>query len=245
MMNAAAQRRLTPLLAGVAIALAIVLVLLIGGIGRGMHWNPPLPTPPLPDMRNQAGMPVPQPLERFGAVWQKPLFNPDRKPIVRAAGESSNLGDMELTGIIMTPGLRIALLRSKDGEREVRIREGSSLPDGGFKLVELQPRSAVFEVSGTRTELKLPAGAAVTPLPKGNTASATPTPMGAVPNPAGDNPNAPPQMQIRHVPPGVQPVQPGNQPNQQNAEQAERIRQLRENIMRRRAQQAATQEGAR
>ncbi|HEY9131128.1 MAG TPA: hypothetical protein VIM98_05165, partial [Dyella sp.] len=67
----------------------------------------------------------------------------------------------------------------------------------------------------------------------------------AVPNPAGDNPNAPPQMQIRHVPPGVQPVQPGNQPNQQNAEQAERIRQLRENIMRRRAQQAATQEGAR
>ena len=243
-MNAAAQRRLTPLLGGIAAALAIVFVVLLGGVGRTVRWNPPLPTPPLPDMHNDNGMPTPQPLERYGVVWQKPLFNPDRKPVLRAAGESANLGDMELTGIIMTPTLRVALLRSKDGEKEVRIREGTTLPDGGMKLVELQPRSAVFEASGTRAELKLPSGAPVTPLAKTGSNNGTPTPLGAVPNPPPDSSN-PPQMQIRHMPPGAQPVPPGGQPPGQNAEQAERIRQLRENILKRRAQQAATPEGVR
>jgi general secretion pathway protein N len=242
-MNAAAQRRLTPLLGGIAAVLAIVWVVLLGGVGRGVRWNPPLPTPPLPETHNDSGMPVPQPLERYAVIWQRPLFNPDRKPVARAAGESSNLGDMELTGIIMTSTLRVALLHSKDGDKELRIREGGSSPDGGIKLAELSPRSAVFEVSGTRTELKLPAGAPVTPLAKAG-APGTPTPLGAVPNPPPDNSNSP-QMQIRHVP-GAQPVPaPGNQPPGQNAEQAERIRQLRENILKRRAQQAATPEGVR
>jgi general secretion pathway protein N len=242
-MNAAAQRRLTPILGGIAAVLAIVFVVLLGGVGRAVHWNPPLPTPPLPDMHNDSGMPTAQPLERYGVIWQKPLFNPDRKPVARAAGESSNLGDMELTGIIMTPTLRIALLHSKDGDKELRIREGNTSPDGGIKLAELHPRSAVFEVSGARTELKLPAGAPVTPLAKAGS-NGTPTPLGAVPNPPPDNSN-PPQMQMRHVPPGVQPVPPGSQPPGQNAEQADRIRQLRENILKRRAQQAATPEGVR
>lgn len=244
-MNAAAQRRLTPLLGTIAAVLAIVFVVLLGGVGRGVRWNPPLPTPPLPDMHSDSGMPTPQPLERYAAIWQKPLFNPDRKPALRAAGESSNLGDMELTGIIMTSTLRMALLHSKDGDKELRIREGNTSPDGGIKLAELHPRSAVFEVSGTRTELKLPAGAPVTPLAKAGANNATPSPLGAVPNPPPDN-NNPPQMQVRHVPPGAQPVPaPGNQPPGQNAEQADRIRQLRENILKRRAQQAATPEGVR
>jgi len=241
-MNAAAQRRLTPVLGGIAAVLAIVFVVLLGGIGRSVRWNPPLPTPPLPETHNDGGMPVTQPLERYAAIWQKPLFSPDRKPAPRAAGESSNLGDMELTGIIMTPTLRVALLHSKDGDKELRIREGNTSPDGGIKLAELHPRSAVFEVSGSRTELKLPSGAPVTPLAKAGN-NATPTPLGAVPNPSSEN--NPPQMQVRHVPPGVQPV-PGNLPQPgQNAEQAERIRQLRENILKRRAQQAATPEGVR
>lgn len=243
-MNAAAQRRLTPVLGGIAAVLAVVFVVLFGGVGRGVHWNPPLPTPPLPDMHNDSGMPTPQPLERYGVIWQKPLFNPDRKPVARAAGESSNLGDMELTGIIMTSSLRVALLHSKDGDKELRIREGGTSPDGAIKLAELSPRSAVFEVSGSRTELKLPAGAPVTPLAKAG-APGTPTPLGAVPNPPPDNGN-PPQMQVRHMPVGASPVPPpGNQPPGQNAEQAERIRQLRENILKRRAQQAATPEGVR
>jgi general secretion pathway protein N len=243
-MNAASQRRLTPVLGGIAAILAIVWVVLLGGIGRTVHWNPPLPTPPLPETHNDSGMPAAQPLERYAVIWQKPLFNPDRKPVLRAAGESSNLGDMELTGIIMTSTLRMALLHGKDGDKELRIREGNTSPDGGIKLAELHPRSAVFEVSGTRTELKLPAGAPVTPLPKA-AANGTPTPLGAVLNPSTDNGN-PPQMQVRHVPPGVQPVPaPGNQPAGQNAEQADRIRQLRENILKRRAQQAATPEGVR
>ncbi|HEX7815997.1 hypothetical protein [Dyella sp.] len=241
-MNAAAQRRLTPVLGGVAAVFAVVLVVLISGLGRGVHWNRPLPTPPLPDTSNDSKLPPPLPLEHFAAVWQRPLFNPDRKPTVHTSGEGSNLGDMELTGIILTPSMRVALLHSKDGDKDMRIREGSASPDGGVKLLQLQARSAVFESGGTRTELKLPSGAPVTPLPKSN----TPNPPPGAPNPQQQQTNTnPPQMQIQHVPPGAQPGQPGMQPPGPSPEQAERIRQLRENILKRRAQQAATPEGVR
>lgn len=53
-MNAAAQRRLTPMLAGAAGVLALLLVVLLAGVGRGVRWDPPRPTEPLPDMHDSA-----------------------------------------------------------------------------------------------------------------------------------------------------------------------------------------------
>ena len=263
-MNAAAQRRLTPVLAGIAVVLAVLFAVLFAGMGRGVRWNQPLPTPPLPEVR-QNTMPVPLPLDHFAAVWQRPLFNPDRKAVLHNAGETSNLGDMELTGIIITPSLRVALLRNKsddktqpgavptatdnkdDASKDVRVREGGTLPDGSWKLVELQPRVAIFESGGSRSELKLPSGAPVTPLPNQKTAP----PIPGQPNPGMPptvDANGSPQMQIHHVGPGV-PMPPGavspGQPAPPPADQAERIRQLRENILKRRAQQAATPNGVR
>ena len=89
------------------------------------------------------------------------MFSPDRKPVAHAADGGSNLGDLELTGIILTPDLRMALLRDKSGDKQVRLHEGESLPDGSVKLVEVRPRSALFDSSAGRTELKLPAGAPI------------------------------------------------------------------------------------
>ena len=61
-------------------------------------------------------------------LWRKPLFSPDRKPAPRMASDGAGLGDLELTGIILTPTLRMALLRDKNGDhREVRLREGQSI----------------------------------------------------------------------------------------------------------------------
>ncbi|MFC5527416.1 hypothetical protein ACFPPA_16865 [Rhodanobacter ginsengisoli] len=160
-MNAANQRQLTPLLAGVAVLLGALLLLLLSGIGRGVHWERARPLAPLPPAGNRADLPQPQPLQQFALIWQKPLFTPDRKPVAYAADGDSNLGDLELTGIILTPGLRMALLHSKNGDTEVRLREGESLPDGSVTLVEVHPRSALFDSSAGRTELKLPAGAPI------------------------------------------------------------------------------------
>lgn len=158
-MNAANQRRLTPALIALATVLGAMLLLLLSGIGRGAHWSAPRALAPLPPASNPADLPRPLPLEQFAAVWQKPLFSPDRKPIAHAADGGNGLGDLELTGIILTSGLRMALLRDKNGDREVRLHEGESLPDGSVTLVEVRDRSALFDSSAGRTELKLPAGA--------------------------------------------------------------------------------------
>lgn len=160
-MNAANQRQLTPWLVALAVLLGAVLLVLLAGVGRGARWDAPRAAAPLPPAGNPADLPQPQPLQQFALIWQKPLFSPDRKPVAHAADGGSSLGDLELTGIILTPGLRMALLHDRNGDRQVRLREGEALPDGSVKLVEVRPRSALFDSSAGRTELKLPAGAPI------------------------------------------------------------------------------------
>ncbi len=177
-MNAAHQRRLTPALGGSAVVLAALLLLLFGGVGRAVHWLPPRTLPPLPPPGTSANLPQPELLQRFSVVWNKPLFNPDRKPTTRAAAGASNLGDLELTGIIITPELRMALLHDKNGNKEIRLREGATLPDGSVTLIEVHARSAVFDSAAGRTELKLPAGALIDQAADGadNDREQSPTP---------------------------------------------------------------------
>ena len=163
-MNAAHQRRLSPWLGGFAIVLGMVLLLLLGGLGRDAHWDKPRSLAALPPMVSSADLPQAVQLQQFAVVWQKPLFNPDRRPVAHAADGGSDLGDLELTGVILTPDLRMALLQDKKDGREIRLREGEALPDGSVTLVEVHPRSALFDAPAGRTELKLPAGAPIDPL---------------------------------------------------------------------------------
>ena len=239
-MNAAAQRRLTPLLGIVAVLFGVLLLVLLAGVGRGVSWGAPRPAAPLQPAHDQ-GLPPPVPLAQFSAVWMQPLFNNDRKPTLRAASGGASLGDMSLTGIILTPSLHLALLRDKSGDHEVRVREGETLPDGSWRLVELKPRAAVFESGTGRTELELPAGAPIDmPKPDGNTPPGNPPPqpgaMTVAPVPAPQNG---PMLNNANTPnPALQ------SPNGADS-QADRIRLLREAIQKRRAQQqAATPEGA-
>jgi general secretion pathway protein N len=164
-MNASDQRQLTPWLAAIAVLLGAASLLLLGGVGRGVRWDPPRTLAPLPPAGNPANLPQPVPLQQFALVWQKPLFSPDRKPVAHAADGGSSLGDLDLTGIILTPNLRMALLHDKNGDKQVRLHEGEALPDGSVTLVEVRPRSALFDSSAGRTELKLPAGAPIDSKP--------------------------------------------------------------------------------
>ena len=86
---------------------------------------------------------------------------PDRKPVAHAADGGGNLGDLELTGVIITPRPAHGAAARQERRPQIRLREGKSLPDGSWTLVEVRPRSAVFDASGGRTELKLPAGAPI------------------------------------------------------------------------------------
>lgn len=263
-MNAAAQRRLTVPLAAAAVVLGVVFLALLAGIGRGVHWAPPRAPAPLP-AQHAATLPPPVPLDHYAPVWQQPLFNPDRKPVAHAASGGSQLGDMQLTGIILTPTLRMALLRNKresDKNQELRVKQGASLPDGSWTLVEVKPRSAVFDSSSGRVELQLPAGVPIDQV-RGSPAEASSVPV--LPDEVIDR--------SHHLQPPDEDEQNGNpqgQPGEDNGDeddntppnggaaierlrggaparmqmtnqerQAERLRQLKAAIQKRRAEQAA------
>lgn len=197
-MNAAGQRRLTPILAGIAIALGFTTAAFAFGVGRGVHWDDAAPPEPLPPVR-AAAMPKTTPLANYNEVWQRPLFMADRKPVAVAGGDdnASNIGDLELTGIIVTPGLRMALLRDRDKGATVRVKEGAALQDGHWTLASLTPRSAIFDNGGQRRELTLKV-AAPDPL-----ANAKPGVPGA--QPPGAQPPRPPQASADD---GVRVIQP-------------------------------------
>jgi general secretion pathway protein N len=231
-MNAAAQRSLTPAFAVLVAIFGVTLFGLLFGAGRGVKWDAPRVTPPLP-AEHPVSLPMPPALQTYTQVWDHPLFSSDRKPIVSSGGGDSgvSLGDLQLTGIILTPTLHIALLgpthpNKDDSSQEVSVKEGANLPDSSWKLIRVLPRSAIFASPSGRTELKLPAGAPID-QPATNAAAPGAIQMGG---PSGM------QMQQHNMPAPGGPMPP-------NEAQAQRLQRLRAAILKQRAQQAGNVQG--
>jgi general secretion pathway protein N len=234
-MNAAAQRRLTPVFGATVAVFGVLLLSMWFGVGRGVQWDPPRGTPSLP-AAHPVALPTPPPLPTYAQVWEHPLFSADRKPIVSSGGDSGgvSLGDLQLTGIILTPSLHMALLGPNkdtkgDDSQEVRVKEGDNVPDTSWKLIKVLPRSAIFASSSGRTELSLPAGA---PIDQPASNGAAP---GAIP--MNGPPGAPPQNHAMPPPP------PPGGPMPPNGAQAERLQKLRAAILKQRSQQAGNAQG--
>ncbi|MEW9624652.1 hypothetical protein [Rhodanobacter geophilus] len=240
-MNAASQRRLTPALGVIALLLGALWLSLLAGLGGGVHWNAPRATALSPAAGKHAGLPTPLPLAEFAPVWQQSLFSPDRKPEAHAASGGSSLGDLALTGIILTPQLHMALLHDKNGNRELRLREGQALPDGSLSLVEVKPRSVVIDSAQGRTELKLPAGAPIDAATAASTAAAPQPPA----MPQGEVEGAATVQRVQSLSQdSSHPASPRATP-QYSPQQIDRLRKLKAAILRRRAaSQAANPEGA-
>lgn len=241
-MNAASQRRLTPLLVVLALLLGAAWLSLLAGFGRGVRWNAPRAAARPPATGGHAGLPAPLPLAEFAPVWQQSLFSPDRKPEVHAASGGSSLGDLQLTGIILTPQLHMALLHDKNGSQELRLREGQSSPDGSLSLVEVRPRSVILDSAQGRTELKLPAGA---PIDAAKAAPATAAEPPAAPRGDAGAAGAATVQRVQSLSqdPSRQASLPA--PPQYSPQQVDRLRKLKAAILQRRAaSQAANPEGA-
>lgn len=241
-MNAAAQRRFTPMLGIVVAVLGVALLSLLFGVGRRVSWDAPRPAPPLPAARAVA-LPVPPPLPSYARVWDHPLFSADRKPIVTSGGgtEGVSLGDLQLTGIILTPTLHMALLGPTNGKpddttQQVSVREGAMLPDSNWKLIQVLPRSAIFASPSGRTELKLPAGAPIDQqsAPASN-AMQQPIPM----NPPGPGPGPGMPNPGQGMRQGI--MEPAPPPP--NNAQSERLQKLRSAILKQRSQQQSGNQG--
>jgi general secretion pathway protein N len=105
------------------------------------------------------------PLAQYAEAASRPVFTPDRRPRsfmatgpdggIASDAQSQSL-DFILTGVLISPQVRLAILKPTGGGESVRVREGAS-PEGasGWRLVEVQPRRAVFEGSGGESSLDL------------------------------------------------------------------------------------------
>jgi general secretion pathway protein N len=64
--------------------------------------------------------------------------------------------DFILTGVLISPQVQLAVLQPSGGGDAQRVRVGNS-PEGGagWRLVEVQPRRAIFEGAGGQTALDL------------------------------------------------------------------------------------------
>lgn len=187
-MNAADRRRLTPALAIVAAILLLILIALWLGLGRGAHWRNKAAPAKLPPAGTNLPAPAVPALNQYAEVWQRPLFSPTRTPEAAAGDGGEASGDLELTGVIMLPGLKMAILHDKTSNTDYRIVEGQPAR-GGPALVELHPRSAVVDNAGSRLTLQLipgpsPAASSGTPQPADNAGSAA---SGMVSRRATDN----------------------------------------------------------
>jgi general secretion pathway protein N len=99
----------------------------------------------------------------FDAFTSRPPFAQDRQPhpfsLPGGGGEAradATAFDFALTSVLITPRLRLAIVEPGSGGESVRVREGESAEGlGGWRLVELHPRTAVFEGPGGRRELEL------------------------------------------------------------------------------------------
>ena len=116
----------------------------------------PLPAPTAP-VAGRLG-----PASGYGAISGRPLMSPDRRPqpfslAPEGQGEvAEERFDFVLTGVLLTPGLQMAIVQPAGGGESERLRVGQSPASApSWRLVALSPRGAVFEGPGGEQALDL------------------------------------------------------------------------------------------
>lgn len=142
-----------------ALGVAILALAGFGGRYRLLPDDPSL-VPQLPSTAMQAAHSPLGALELYAEAADRPLFNPDRKPVQAKVGTDAAAQqplNVVLTSIILTPTLRMAIVHDNISNKSLRVREGKQLEGGptGWKLVAVSRQQAIFESSQGRTTLDL------------------------------------------------------------------------------------------
>lgn len=172
------------------------------------------------------------PLAQYAEAASRPLFTQDRRPrsFMATGPEGDNVAmsqslDFILTGVLISPQVQLAVLQPSGGGDAQRVRVGGS-PEGGagWRLIEVQPRRAIFEGAGGQSALDLRT-------------------FGEAGGPAATavaRPQATPAVANAGPPPPPPPPQAADEPQDQEA----RIEAIRKRIEARRAQMRAGQTGS-
>ncbi|HET8940549.1 MAG TPA: hypothetical protein VFN13_00995 [Rudaea sp.] len=195
-MNLRGAKLLTVVLAATCGILLLAVLALQFGFGRGFRWLPLDATAAAMGADKVDRNPFTLPPEaQFAATMQRPLFNEDRKPTPDEPDEPETPPPpkvaltVELTGVILTPQLHLAMIRDKTKNDTIALKEGMPMPgdEGGWVLTEIKPRSVIFrEVSGDEVEVELTTAVA---SPKANQHARSGTTGGAA---RGAGPHVPP-----------------------------------------------------
>ena len=185
------------LVAGLAAWALCLLVLALLGLGGnvGPHpadlaLTPSLPTVTLDAVGSRLG-----PATDYLEVGNRPLFGRDRRPAPMTAdtGTADAPLDVNLTSVLITPGLKLAMVQNTTDGGSRRVRLGDVLDGTSWRLVVLEPRRAVFEGPEGQRELALrvfdgAGGQPPTPQAGAVTGGPVAVPPGAT---APDKPDAP------------------------------------------------------
>ena len=212
---------------GVLFLLALALQI---GLGRGYSWLAPEGDVAVAESGAIDRTPFKLPAEsEFAATQERPLFNEDRKPSPDEPSEESAPPapsvplNIALTGVVLTPDVRVAMVQDKAKNTSVALKEGMPMPgdQGGWTLTKINPRSAIFrETSGEEIEVELTTAVA---NPKANAPAhpGKPTATASAPTP-----HVAPNVPV--LPVGTQP--PGGVPNQQQEALQHRIEERRKQM---------------
>ena len=128
-------------------------------LGLGTHYQLPqaprgTPAAPLALKRDAFKLPA---WADYAVVLERPIFNEDRKPTpvteVKGPGPDEVVAkplNSTLTSVIITPSVKLAIVKDNETGNSEVIRIGRPLPgeQNGWTLVELSPRGATFEAEG-------------------------------------------------------------------------------------------------
>ncbi|MEA2984236.1 MAG: ral secretion pathway protein [Alphaproteobacteria bacterium] len=111
-------------------------------------------------------------LEELRSTRERPLFSPRRRPDAEVAGEtqtspveeSPDSLPFELTGVVLGADVAIAILRNRDTQETVQLRQGEALD--AWSLEEIASRHVVLRQEDRQVRLEL-----FLPTPEGSATS--------------------------------------------------------------------------
>lgn len=96
----------------------------------------------------------PSSVGNYSSIWLKPLFWESRSPDSGSTGVGAQASGLTLTGVVITPGLRVALFKRTDN-KTVAGKPGQALPNG-WTVIGIEPRTVDLARETEHLTLTLP-----------------------------------------------------------------------------------------
>ena len=102
---------------------------------------------------------APPPLSSYADIWERSLFNRDRKPdpaasIATGEHDTQSLAGLSLNGVAVSAALRRALFKTREG-KSLSVAEGETLPNG-WRVERISAEKVSLSFKSTEQELSIP-----------------------------------------------------------------------------------------